>query len=688
MKTTLSLCIWLFMVPFTLSAQTKHAFIVAISDYPRQTGWPVINSQNDVPLIEQILRAQQFKDTVVLRDQQADRASIVNEFRRLINRVQKGDKVFIHFSTHGQQITDQNGDEADGVDEAIVSYGAPISAAGQFVNYTGDMHLRDEDLGALIDELRAKLGADGDVLLVVDACNSGTITRGQAKVRGTNTVLKLPKQKVPVAKSNKSKSSRPKSPHPFMVSTRPVSQSGLAPYVAISAARANESNSECYLPDNKTPVGSLTYALNQAMRNPRRGESYRDLFSRVQSIMKQKVPGQTPEIEGDIDRELLGGKVVEQEEYATISDLQDEGRTATINAGQMTGTFAGAILKICPTGTRDLKACTSPIASATVVQAGLYSSTIQLSRALSPAKLSNYWAFTQERSFGSLVVSVGFDFRDNSLKQQAIAELNKQKLVRLTDTPDLILFQDSLNVAKIGIRRATNGFLFAKPVLIQTPADWKQIIQSLQQYVQSQFLLRLDAAGYDMDVTMELVPLKPDAKVPSDTTTSKMPFMDGNWLSFSHLDKERTAIKLTNRGSRTLYYNIIDIQPDGVVNMIVPRMENGRPVGEEPRQLIIPPGKTVLAPVTISFTPPYGEETFKLFVTAEPIDLRTVVGTAKQRGSTQSRGSMNNLVGLFDDTNEVLEKGVGTRGTESAGLPDDGNLTTQELQFKIIKSRK
>jgi hypothetical protein len=40
--------------------EKKHALIFAIGDYPEDSGWPAISSDNDTALIEKALTAQQF----------------------------------------------------------------------------------------------------------------------------------------------------------------------------------------------------------------------------------------------------------------------------------------------------------------------------------------------------------------------------------------------------------------------------------------------------------------------------------------------------------------------------------------------------------------------------------------------------------------------------------------------------
>ena len=55
------------------------------------------------------------------------------------NKTKKGDIVYLHFSTHGQPVEDQNGDEEDGWDESIV----PIDAYKIYKKgiYEGKNHL-------------------------------------------------------------------------------------------------------------------------------------------------------------------------------------------------------------------------------------------------------------------------------------------------------------------------------------------------------------------------------------------------------------------------------------------------------------------------------------------------------------------------------------------------------------------
>ena len=125
----LSWFLLLFLVIFNtalLQSQTKRALIFAIANYPENSRWKTLSSLNDVPYIDSALLNQGFlpKDITIVTDAAATREGIDIAFKALVAKVQRDDIVVIHFSSHGHQIQDDNGDEADGLDECIVPYDA------------------------------------------------------------------------------------------------------------------------------------------------------------------------------------------------------------------------------------------------------------------------------------------------------------------------------------------------------------------------------------------------------------------------------------------------------------------------------------------------------------------------------------------------------------------------------------
>lgn len=170
-----------------VNAQRKRAFLVGISHYDTAlTGyqWNNINGVEDINLLNPTLKNQGF-NTIVLLDEQATFDNIVNQITQLTNKTKKGDVVYLHFSTHGQPVEDSNGDEEDGWDESIV----PIDAYKIYKKgvYEGQKHLTDDLLNKYVKKLREKIGPNGFLYVVIDACHAGTSSRANDETnRGTH----------------------------------------------------------------------------------------------------------------------------------------------------------------------------------------------------------------------------------------------------------------------------------------------------------------------------------------------------------------------------------------------------------------------------------------------------------------------------------------------------------------------
>jgi hypothetical protein len=180
------LIVVVMLLSTAVNAQRKRAFLVGISHYDTAlTGyqWNNINGVEDINLLNPALKNQGFTTTVLL-DEQATFDNIVNQITQFTNKTKKGDVVYLHFSTHGQPIEDLNGDEEDGWDESIV----PIDAYKIYKKgvYEGQKHLTDDLLNKYVKKLREKIGPNGFLYVVIDACHAGTSSRANDEtVRGT-----------------------------------------------------------------------------------------------------------------------------------------------------------------------------------------------------------------------------------------------------------------------------------------------------------------------------------------------------------------------------------------------------------------------------------------------------------------------------------------------------------------------
>ena len=106
-----------------------------------------------------------------LLDEQATSTAVVREFSTWLREgVKPGDRVVFYFSGHGSNVPDRDGDESDRADEVLVTHDMRRrTVAGRS---TLEGVVTDDQIGALIAKIPSR-----NVLVVVDACHSGTVTR-------------------------------------------------------------------------------------------------------------------------------------------------------------------------------------------------------------------------------------------------------------------------------------------------------------------------------------------------------------------------------------------------------------------------------------------------------------------------------------------------------------------------------
>lgn len=176
----------------------RHALIFGLGKQ-KDTAWGRINGDKDVNYVEQMLKTLNFTDIRSLKNEKATKVEMVKAFRELASRCKKGDVVYVHYSGHGQLITDLDGDErkkwrgknhADW-DESWIPYDAYMHYCDED---KGDKHLSDDEVAVLLSAIRAKIGEKGQLTVVVDACHSGDATCGELDegVRGVDVKFIIP----------------------------------------------------------------------------------------------------------------------------------------------------------------------------------------------------------------------------------------------------------------------------------------------------------------------------------------------------------------------------------------------------------------------------------------------------------------------------------------------------------------
>lgn len=253
---------FLLLLSLSVTAQTKRAIVIGLGEQ-QDKAWNKINGDKDVPFVQAMLKNAGFKSVTTLVNQQATKVGIVGAFKRMTASCKHGDMVYIHYSGHGQQMTDVHNDERDGLDECWIPYDACRKASA---TYHGEKHLTDDELNVYLNAIRNKIGAKGKLLVVIDACHSGDGTRGEDDeiVRGVEDTLVVDSQNARglyktfeaiksffMGDNGKKKIINTKA--------KPLAER----WITISACRSDQVNIEM----KKPTVGKLTYALWTELKN-------------------------------------------------------------------------------------------------------------------------------------------------------------------------------------------------------------------------------------------------------------------------------------------------------------------------------------------------------------------------------------------------------------------------------------
>ena len=238
---------------------THRALLVGVGNYPPNSGWPRLNSANDIALLEPEMQQHGIEVTTLL-DAQATKAGIVKAIKHLTRQSRPGDRVWLHFSGHGQQVEDSNGDENDGLDEAFVPYDAMRYLSK---TYHGQNHFTDDDLNPLLVTLRKQVGPRGEVLVTIDACHSGDSYRDADKAVVTDTVVGTRRGASNVLTKNQPYVRRQPST-PMRIT--PLKRSdGYAAVAVLGACQPDECNYEYAHPSSRRSYGALSYTLWEAL---------------------------------------------------------------------------------------------------------------------------------------------------------------------------------------------------------------------------------------------------------------------------------------------------------------------------------------------------------------------------------------------------------------------------------------
>jgi len=652
----------------------KLALIIAIGKYPRSTGYQKLSSANDVPLIRAALERQGFDSTGirVLTDSEATRAGILQALEALVAEARPGDVVLVHYSGHGHQMTDDNGDELDGLDELWVPFDARSDVDP--VTYKGEYHLKDDQLEPILQRLRQQVSPGGNVVVFIDACHSGSATRSAMPVRGG-----LPPIGKPAATRTVTRGDTPSGSGWLTApaATRGGSSgvSGLAPMVVFSAAREDQLATEVELKGEDKTAGSLSVGLSHVLAALSRADgqplTYRAVFDQLKSWMQGEVPLQVPQLEGDADVAVFSGRAVTQKPYFHVASVLGDS-IAVLEGGSLVGLLPGSKLSFYPLGTQDPAKATA-VGSGEVATADELEARVRLAPG---TRAGGSWAFVTEYAFAEFRVRLKLDPAIVGPARAALAaDLEHSGVIQLSDSLAEMVVHPvgprSRGAAALTVSWSGDTSVALVPsVDASTAVGRASLTERIRALARSSYLKQVQMAAPGIRVRIELVPATHhfeadgscDARK-SDTLHVTARLSEGSqWLLRPN---DGYFLRFINEGADSAYIAVLDLTPDGAIGQLFPRADLS---GEDN---LLPPGASYLSNLCFYATEPYGMEVVKLFATRSRVNFTPVL-TSPDHGI--NRSAAHPLEVLLAETYSP------TRGDPPAAPQGTGSTAALTLQ--------
>ena len=276
---------------------TKRAVLIGINRYSIP-GADLRGCVNDVKNLQDVLtRYYGFKadDIVVLTDLAATKKAIQAAIDELVSQGQPEDVLLLHYSGHGANVPDDDGDEADNRDEILCP-----------TDLDWKDPLRDDWLRTTFDKLRTGVS----LTVIMDCCHSGTNTRALLPPDAPTIPRYLPNPWDIMAEESGRKL-RGKLRGELRVSPRARRKKSdivMAdiPELLVTGCRDTQTSADAYIGTSYN--GALTYHLVEALTDAKGKISYRDLHAKTLAKLKQGDYDQVPQLEGrkeQFDREFL-----------------------------------------------------------------------------------------------------------------------------------------------------------------------------------------------------------------------------------------------------------------------------------------------------------------------------------------------------------------------------------------------
>lgn len=311
--------------PFT--AGVRRAVLIGIDAY---TTKPLDGCVADATMMAEVLETKFSFEKVnitLMLNEAARRDAVLSELDQLVDLTQASDVAFIFYAGHGSQSINSDNTESSGYDSTFNVSDNPR-----------------EDI--LDDEIAERLAALGEktqfTVMVVDACNSGTLGRSAETSGKERWSPPITRAELPAAALQARGAAR--------AASRSAAPSS---YVLFTACRDGEIAQEIIIP-GEVPAhhGAMSFALVHELQRAVSGDTWREVFDRVSRTVSSVHKQQHPQIDGAIDREIFGLRELPPMPFVAVTDRAST--SVVLGAGSLQGVIQGSTYTVYPDGTKDV----------------------------------------------------------------------------------------------------------------------------------------------------------------------------------------------------------------------------------------------------------------------------------------------------------------------------------------------
>jgi hypothetical protein len=645
------------------AAGVKRALLIGINHYKSVPG--LQGSVNDVETMREILTTRwgfAARNITVLTDEGATREKMLAALNQLVQESGPDDTVYFHYSGHGSQVQDLNGDEADGLDETIVPQDGRSGNVPDIV---------DDELDAIFSRLRAR-----SAVIVLDSCHSGTATRAiDIRTRSVPQDTRIDLYRAGVTG----------------ITTRGIVPLKSSRFVVMGGAAANEEALDGPVEGNYH--GFFTYALSRAFTTAGSSASPREIFAGVTRELGriQTTFGRTsmpePQLEappGALDLPLFaaptaaaGAATADQgPRLAWLSVVPAAAGQVTLMNGVLLGATPGSSWAIYPRGEKQF-AAGHALAVATVTQLTGKDARASLANQTGPIESeARAVALMPAPSAARVAIRIlDMPAADRSRIESALKRNIRNLVLVAADQPARFLVDLQGQTVRL---LSADGLRVMGRFALSDDSSATDMARVASRSAKAAELLALDNPSSQLVVSVRVSGTGPvntrDIRLVTATGPAR--------LHSRHQEEARNALnslQLDIGVNADAYITIVDVDPEGNMNVLFP---NDYQQPDFYANGAVRAGERVLIPDSLQtgnragfhwdYSPPRGTDTVRVFASTDLATAETIRRRIRslQQSANQNRGNVETR-GIPGDLGTLREElaGLATRGIKTVADP-------------------